>query len=197
VLVHLEASADPPVGSLHLGPVLPDALRRQLACDARGRIVLTDNGIPLSVGRTRRIVAERTRVAVEHRDGACRVTCRRRWLQVHHLLHWEDGGRTDTPNLVALCSAHHRLHHRGLLGISGNADDPDGLELTDHAGRRLTGCGRPAPPGELTLTATYSHPTSERLDGRWVQFRDPRARLRPTRRPSWRSPKGTSPTRTD
>jgi len=47
---------------------------------------------------------------------------------------------------VALCSAHHRLHHRGLLGISGNADDPDGLEFTDHAGRRLTGCGRPAPP---------------------------------------------------
>jgi hypothetical protein len=22
-------------------------------------------------------------------------------------------GRTDTPNLVALCSKHHRLHHRG------------------------------------------------------------------------------------
>ncbi len=175
VLVHLERNAGGPLGSLHLGPVLPDALRRQLGCDARAKIVLKDNGIPLSVGRTRRIVADRTRVAVEHRDGACRVPgCeRRRWLQVHHLLHWEDGGRTDTPNLVALCSAHHRLHHRGLLGISGHADDPDGLEFTDHAGRRLTGCGRPAPPGELTLTATYSHPTGERLDGHWVQFRDP------------------------
>ena len=175
VLVHVERDAHGPFGSLHLGPVLPDALRRQLACDARARIVLQDNGVPLSVGRTRRIVPDRTRVAVEHRDAGCRVPgCeRRRWLQVHHIVHWEDGGRTDTPNLVALCSRHHRLHHQGMLGISGDADDPDGLEFTDHAGRRLTGCGRPAPPGELVLTATYAHPTGERLDGRWVQFRDP------------------------
>ncbi|MCA1683528.1 MAG: HNH endonuclease [Actinobacteria bacterium] len=127
------------------------------------------------MGRTRRIVPDRTRVAVEHRDGGCRVPgCdRRRWLQVHHIVHWEDGGPTDTPNLVALCSRHHRLHHQGRLGISGDSDDPDGLEFTDHAGRRLTGCGRPAPSGELVLTATYAHPTGERLDGRWVQFHDP------------------------
>ena len=74
---------------------------------------------------------------------------------------------------MALCSRHHRLHHQGRLGIAGDADDPDGLEFADRAGRRLTGCGRPAPPGELVLTATHAHPTGERLDGRWVQFRDP------------------------
>ena len=67
-----------------------------------------------------------------------------------------------------------------MLGIEGNADDPDGLEFTDRAGRRLTACARPAPPNELTLTATYAHPTGERLDGRWVQFRDPPGTPPPT-----------------
>ena len=49
------------------------------------------------------------------------------WLQIHHIVHWEDGGPTDTWNLVALCDAHHRLHHLGRLQIAGDADDPDGL----------------------------------------------------------------------
>lgn len=47
----------------------------------------------------------------------------------------EDGGPTDTDNLVALCRRRHRLHHLGLLGVRGHAnaprDGPDGLELTD------------------------------------------------------------------
>jgi hypothetical protein len=175
VLVHLDADSADSVSSLHLGPFLPDALRRQVACDARARIVIRHGGVSVSVGRTQRIVPERTRVAIEHRDGGCRVPgCdRRRWLQVHHIAHWEDGGRTDTPNLVALCSRHHRLHHRGLLEISGDADDPDGLVFVDSGGRRLTGSGRPAPPRELALTATYTHPTGERLDPACVWFRPP------------------------
>ena len=187
VVMHLEQDGARTYGSLHLGPPLPDALRRQLGCDGRARIVLADGGTPLSVGRTRRIVPERTRLAVEQRDGGCRVPgCdRRRWLQVHHVEHWEDGGRTDTPNLVALCSAHHRLHHRGRLGIEGDADDPDGLVFTDARGRTLTGCGSPAPPGELTLTATYAHPTGERLYGRWTEFRPPPGTPPPP--PSFRS----------
>ena len=72
-----------------------------------------------------------------------------------------------------MCSPHHRLPHRGLLDISGDADDPDGLVFTDARGRRLTGSGRPAPPDELTFTATYSHPTGERLDAACVWFGPP------------------------
>jgi hypothetical protein len=175
VFLHLDADARGRSANLHLGPFLPDALRRQLGCDARARIVLRDGGVAVSVGRSARIVPERTRMAVEQRDGGCRVPgCdRRRWLQVHHIRHWEDGGATDTPNLVALCSRHHRLHHRGLLAIEGDADDPDGLVFTDFRGRRLTGSGRPAPPPQLALTATYSHPTGERIDPACVWFRPP------------------------
>ena len=83
VHVHLEADASGSVASLHLGPFLSDALRRQVTCDAKGRIVIRHGGVPLSVGRTARIVPDRTRVAVEHRDGSCRVPgCdRRRWVR--------------------------------------------------------------------------------------------------------------------
>jgi len=160
---------------LHGGPPLPDALRRLLGCDGRVRPLSEVAGVALSVGRTQRIVPERTRVAIEERDGACRVPgCERtRWLQVHHIIHWEDGGATDTANLLSLCGRHHRLHHLGEMDIVGNADDPDGMVFTDAKGRQLTGCGRPAPPSDVTVTGTWRHPCGERLDSRWVHFREP------------------------
>ncbi len=171
VIVHLQTDQDGPSAQVHLGPALPDALRRHLGCDGRVRAQLDLGARPLSVGRALRIVPERTRLAVEHRDGGCRVPgCdRTRWLQVHHVVHWEDGGPTDTANLVALCSRHHRLHHLGRLGIEGDADDPEGVVFTDARGRRLTGCGRPAPPGQVQIAGTWV-PSGKRLDSRWVYF---------------------------
>nr|MDQ3575532.1 HNH endonuclease [Actinomycetota bacterium] len=175
VVVHLRGDDDGARAHLHGGPPLPDALRRLLGCDGRVRPLVEVGGAALSVGRTQRIVPERTRMAVEERDGSCRVPgCERtRRLQVHHVTHWEDGGGTDTANLVALCSRHHRLHHLGRLGIEGHADDPEGMVFSDTSGRRLTGCGRPAPPEGITITGSWSHPSGERLDPRWVHFREP------------------------
>jgi len=175
VVVHLRGDEQHPVANLHLGPPLPDALRRLLGCDGRVRPVREVCGVALSVGRTQRIVPERTRLVIEERDGCCRVPgCERsRWLQVHHVTHWEDGGATDTASLVALCGRHHRLHHLGKLGIAGNADDPDGMVFTDAKGRQLTGCGRPAPPDGVTFTGNWTHPSGERLDARWVHFNEP------------------------
>jgi len=175
VVVHLRDEENGPVANLHLGPPLPDSLRRLLGCDGRVRPVREVCGVALSVGRTQRIVPERTRLVIEERDGACRVPgCERsRWLEVHHVTHWEDGGPTDTANLVALCGRHHRLHHSGRLGIAGDADDPDGMVFTDSSGRCLTGSGRPAPPGELTFAGNWAHPSGERLDSRWVHFNEP------------------------
>ena len=96
-----------------------------------------------------------------------------RWLQIHHLTHWDDGGLTDTANLVALCSRHHRQHHLGHLDIEGDADQPDGLVFTDASGRRLTGVGRPAPPGEVEVTGRWVHPSGERFDPHWLYFNQP------------------------
>jgi hypothetical protein len=131
----------------------------------------------VSVGRSCRIVPERTRTAVEERDRGCRMPgCHHtRWLECHHVVHWLDGGRTDTDNLVALCSRHHRQHHDGRLAISGHADDPNSLTFADERGRVLTAAGRPVPPGHLSPAGNWSHPTGERLDGRWVHFPEPAA----------------------
>ncbi|MCA1656568.1 MAG: HNH endonuclease, partial [Actinobacteria bacterium] len=95
------------------------------------------------------------------------------WLHVHHIVHWEDEGPTDTPNLVALCSKHHRLHHRGHLGISGDADDPHGLTFTDARGRPLAPRATPRSPSEPLPTGNWVHPTGERLDDDCVVFSDP------------------------
>ncbi len=113
VVVHVRQDGG---GHLHLGPGLPDAVLRHLGCDGRVKTLEHDHrGVALSVGRASRIVPERTRLAIEERDRGCRVPgCdHTAWLQVHHIVHWLDGGPTDTWNLVALCSHHHRLHHQG------------------------------------------------------------------------------------
>ncbi len=127
------------------------------------------------MGRAARIVSDRTRLAIEERDGACRVPgCdRTTWLHVHHVVHWQDGGATDTSNLMALCSAHHRQHHRGQLGISGDADDPHGITFTDARGRPLAPVGLPTPPTEPAPTGNWVHPAGERFDDECVVFGDP------------------------
>jgi hypothetical protein len=182
VLLHVDTSPDgAPDGHLHLGPGLSDGLRRFISCDARVRPVIETRGRPVSVGRAFRTVPDRTRMVIEERDRGCRFPgCERsRWLHIHHVEHWEDGGGSDTANLLALCQRHHRLHHLGRLGISGNADDPDGIVFTDERGRRLDAAGRPAPPGRPPEEAArdlglpigrWSHPTGERLDPSWVFF---------------------------
>ncbi|MDQ6798673.1 MAG: HNH endonuclease [Actinomycetota bacterium] len=164
-------------GHVHPGPALPDSLRRLTTCDAKARVQLDSNTKPLSVGRSARIVPSRTRLAIEERDGGCRVPgCdRSRWLHVHHIVHWEDGGATDTANLMALCSKHHRQHHRGELGIEGDADYPDGIIFTDARGRPLAPTGKPIPPAEPAPTGNWVHPTGERMDDECVVFRDPPA----------------------
>ena len=182
VLVHLDADRfGEPHAHLHLGPALAEGLRRHLGCDTTVVPVWERAGRALSVGRAFRTVPERTRVVVEERDGACRVPgCERtRWLQCHHITHWEDGGATDTANLVALCSHHHRLHHRGHLGIAGNADEADGVVFTDRWGRPIAGRGSPAPPGDPPLEAAaamgipsgnWVHPSGERYDHTWTRW---------------------------
>ena len=113
-VAYLHVPVEPGNAHLHHGPALPQALRRQLLCDARGAIVGVRNGRPVDVGRTRRIVPAHTRRLIEDRDRGCRVPgCGQRHGEIHHIQHWLDGGATDSDNLISLCHRHHRLHHQG------------------------------------------------------------------------------------
>ena len=168
--LHLDTTA---TATDTLGWRLPDAIRRFITCDGVISPTFTDGAIPISVGRAQHIVPLRTRLEVLRRDGGCRVPgCRAtHGLEVHHIIHWEDHGPTDTWNLIAICPRHHRLHHRGRLGISGNADDPDGVEFRNANGRPIPATGaRPIPPAgpPPPPTGTWSHPLGERLDSRWL-----------------------------
>jgi hypothetical protein len=161
------------------GRGLPDAIRRYITCDALYTPTLLERCTPVSVGRTSRSIPERTRRLVILRDGGCTIPgCNAdHVLEVHHIIHWEDGGPTDTWNLIALCPHHHRMHHRGELGISGNADLPGGLTFTTRDGRPIPLSGaRPQPPGAPppSPVSRYEHPLGERLDLDQVYFREPR-----------------------
>jgi hypothetical protein len=105
--------AQPPVLA-ESGPLAPAAFER-LACDARWRrLVLDPLGVPLALGRATRQVPASLRKFVALRDGHCRYPgCARRaaFCEVHHVVHWRDGGRTDAANLALLCRYHHHLVH--------------------------------------------------------------------------------------
>jgi hypothetical protein len=148
-VIHVDLASK--VGRFQMGPALPASVRRYLTCDSTFQTVYEAFGQALGVGRTTQQIPARTRLIVEQRDCGCRVPgCGGRYVQIHHVVHWEDGGVTETWNLIALCPQHHRAHHHGRLGISGNnADDPDGITFTDRFGRTLEPRPRPAPPADL------------------------------------------------
>lgn len=169
VLVHVRAGHD--LAQLHLGPALTAAERALLTCDASIATVLEDRGTPVSCGREHRIVPDRTRMIVEHRDGGCAVPwCgATKYLVVHHIIHWEHGGPTDTHNLICLCPFHHRAVHADLLDVTGNADRPDELVITHRKRRRITGRTAARSPDEAIPPAPNTYQAAW---GRGVSWRD-------------------------
>jgi hypothetical protein len=138
------------VGSLHLGPLLTDADRQYMTCDATCEAWFERDGQPIGSGRSTRQISRRLRRALEHRHPTCAVPgCgATRGLHAHHIRHWEDGGATELDNLVLLCSYHHRLHHRGVITITGPADR---LVVTDSDGEEMS-------PGSLARPPTTPPP---------------------------------------
>ena len=74
-------------------------------------VVLTQNGILLDLGRSRRIANKHQTLALIARDGGCSFPgCNHppEWCERHHVISWRDNGRTNLQNLTLLCSYHHR-----------------------------------------------------------------------------------------
>ncbi len=167
VVVHVDVQQR--AGALHLGPLLSDADRRYLTCDATCEVWFERHGEVIGAGRATRSINRRLRRALEHRDRTCVVPgCdATRGLHAHHVRHWEDGGPTELNNLVLVCPHHHRSHHRGLITITGPADD---LIVTDSAGRPLrAGSLARAPNLPPPAVPPCPGPTGERADWWWYQ----------------------------
>jgi hypothetical protein len=174
VVVHVDVKDR--IAALHLGPVLPDADRRYLTCDATCEVWFERDGRVIGHGRSARTVGRRLRRALEHRDRTCVVPgCgSTRGLHAHHLQHWEEGGPTELANLVLLCPFHHRAHHESQITLTGPADH---LVVTDAQGREIK-------PGTLARPPTrpppqvepYKSSTGERADWWWYNpFQPPPA----------------------
>jgi len=140
VVVHVDAgvlSGGAPGGRSRIedGPWLPLASVRRLSCDADVVTVTERNGLPIDVGRTRRVITPRLRLAMQSRDEGCRypgcsVPAPR--TDGHHVRHWCDGGKTDLDNLVSLCRFHHRRHHEGRFHVA--TDGAGGFAFTSADG---------------------------------------------------------------
>jgi hypothetical protein len=167
VVAHLDVKDK--VAALHLGPLLSDAERQYLTCDATCEVWFERDGQVIGAGRATRTINRRLRRALEHRHQTCAVPgCgATRGLHAHHIRHWEDGGPTELFNLVLVCPYHHRLHHRGGITITGPADR---LIVTDSEGQQLSSRSLARPPNHPPPDVPpCPGPTGERADWWWYE----------------------------
>jgi Domain of unknown function (DUF222) len=72
--------------------------------------IIDRNGVPLALGRTRRLASPGQTMALIARDGGCSFpgcTHPPSFCDRHHILDWILGGPTDLDNLTLLCRYHH------------------------------------------------------------------------------------------
>ena len=72
--------------------------------------IIDRNGVPLALGRTRRIASRGQTMALIAREGGCSFPgCDHppQWCDRHHIIDWIDGGPTDLDNMTLLCRYHH------------------------------------------------------------------------------------------
>ncbi len=168
VQVHLDTDG----GWLTGTPRLPRHVVDGLTCDGTLVPVWETDGHPVNVGRTQRVVPHRTRILVLDRDRGCRFpgcpVSSADYLEVHHRVHWRDGGLTDLDNLLCLCTFHHDSHHRGEYTITGDPTRADGLRFQTRQGWPI---GPPLRPldglaaADANLDHEPDHPEPEHLDG--------------------------------
>jgi hypothetical protein len=102
------------------GPSIAADTARRFACDATiTELVEDEDGEPLNVGRKTRLISAPLRRLLTARDKGCRFPgcCNSRYIDMHHIKHWANGGETKPANLISLCRFHHRAVHEGGFDV--------------------------------------------------------------------------------
>jgi hypothetical protein len=111
--------ADPARCHVEDGPAISVSTAQMITCTAAlSWMTHGDGGAVLALGRRRRRPSSAIRRAARERDhGRCRFPgCESRRVDLHHIQHWINGGRTDLENLISLCPWHHKIvHDHGYL----------------------------------------------------------------------------------
>ncbi len=161
------------------GRQVPLAVVDRWLCQESVQPVWMRQGEPVSVGRARRIVPDRTRRLIFYRDQGCRFPgcAAARYVEVHHLVPWSEGGTTDYRTNISLCPFHHRALHRGDFSVTGDpsqvpaAGQADGLTFRSSKGLRIGASSRSVVPSPSRPDPPrYAGPTGERLQWKWVSF---------------------------
>ena len=159
-------------GQLHLGPVVPDVIARYLGCDAEVMVASYRMGQLIGIHPTDRTVSRALRRAIERRDQGCThpLCTQRRFLHVHHLRHWEDGGQTVPANLLCLCpqpppgAPPGRVHDRRRPRAGG-------VRFLDRWGRPIEPPGTGSPdPVRIDEPSPFQPPFGERLSSQWFAW---------------------------
>jgi len=172
---HADHAEGQPPCHLHDGPALHPATARQATCEGATRITIRHrgDGTPLDAGRaTRKVPAALRRAVLDRARGRCQHPgcARKAWLEIHHVTHWLDGGRTDYANLCVLCWAHHTSHHHGNYQITHDTTAPGHFRFHRPDGAPIP---HAPPPARLTGDITDCH--TARITPRAIQplRRDP------------------------
>ena len=106
------------------GPIGP-ALLAYIACGGNLTPILVagfkENRKALDVGRTQRLATlKQRRIIAWRQQGRCaNHGCHHPIGEIHHLVDWQRGGRTDLDNLAGLCRKCHALITIGRLRMTG------------------------------------------------------------------------------
>jgi hypothetical protein len=117
---------------------------QRMACDATIAVAIDDDvGHTMYEGRARREPTNAQRREVMRRDRHCRFPgCTNvTFTNVHHIVPWKPGGRTDLDNLALMCLHHHHVVHSTSWTMSGSANQE--LHFVGPTGRPMM--SRPSP----------------------------------------------------
>lgn len=150
---------DAPGRSIELTPSEIERAR----CDAveLGRV---DETAAMSERASRTIPAHMRRAVLARDHHRCRVPgcTMSRYVDVHHIIPWSEGGPHTLENLLTLCELHHTHHHEGRIRIAGTAG---ALVVTYPDGRPYRELPPPSPVRSPTpLPETEPPPTAPVMD---------------------------------
>jgi hypothetical protein len=131
---------------------IPRSTVERALCDAvvLGRV---DDGAKAPPEATRTIPAPTRRAVLARDHHRCRIPgCTMSvYVDVHHIDPFGQGGGHAMSNLVTLCTLHHKLHHDGIIVITGHA----GALVVTHADGRPYGAPPPREMPAARAAATH------------------------------------------
>jgi hypothetical protein len=146
------------LGELERDGLISAETVRRIACDATIAVGVDDDvGHTMYEGRARRTPSDAQRREVMRRDRHCRFPgCTNvTFTNVHHIVPWKAGGRTDLDNLSLVCLHHHHVVHSTSWQMTGNANEE--LTFTTPKGRVMT--SRPSPQWTRVTAGPRSSPS--------------------------------------